>query len=164
MSANLELIQSMQCFKKRSVLKKKKNFSHLPSSNSANWLLFWMFWICVEGHCTIREPGVRTADDMLRAAPSSPEGQRGPWQNTRHWLACVAGWLPEGKGPLIQPVVRASSCILNLIQAAVDSSSEMNSLAAYVETEGAVTKTTAWSTRVAMETCKFTRRMIVLRE
>lgn len=35
---------------------------------------------------------------MLCAALSSPEGQRGPWQNTRHWLACIAGSLPEGKG------------------------------------------------------------------
>lgn len=35
---------------------------------------------------------------MLCAALSNPEGQRGPWQNTRHRLACIAGLQPEGKG------------------------------------------------------------------
>lgn len=45
-------------------------------------------------HCTSQE----REKLMLCAALSNPEGQRGPWQNIRHWLACIAGSQPEGKG------------------------------------------------------------------
>lgn len=68
-------------------------FSYLPPSKNVDWLLFWMFWIRQEGHCTIREPGERIADAVWSAEqPRRPKRSVAEHKTLAGMCSWIAAW------------------------------------------------------------------------
>lgn len=94
----------------------KSFFSYLPSSENVDWLLFWMFWMCWEGHCTIREPGERITDAVW-----SVEQPRRPKRSVAEHktLAGMCGWIVAWREGPADPF----SCLCQQLDFEFDTSS-----------------------------------------
>lgn len=107
----------------------EKRFSSVPWGGDGDWLLFWMFWIRLEGHCTIREPGERIVDAVCSTEQPRRAKRSVAEHKTLAGMYCwIAAWREGGRWSILSSVP-ASTRILNLIRAAVGTSREMHALA-----------------------------------